>query len=153
MRISILQYIKSENISLENEISKLKADGEINIRIAQFFSNSPDFKRLEQEIVRKQDEIKQTNNPMPKQQLIEELESLEEMKTAFQVQVLNMAITFQKFVSPSDRILKIIELFELGEFIKADKMLSEVELSNNQLELLIQIEYLEQMSKLKNPSF
>ena len=81
--IGILQYVKSGEISVNNEISNLKANKDINVRVRTFFMNSPDFQKLEGEIERKKQQFETEADEATKLHFSEELNNLYKVEKEF----------------------------------------------------------------------
>lgn len=145
--ISILQYIKNGNISINNEISKIKAGKDSNIIVKQFFIKSIDYETLTDEIKIKIDLLDTAINSFKKKHISKELNNLLILEKEFKIDILLLANTFSKLEIRTERLRKAKKLFELGKFREADAILVESELSNEQFNLLIQIDYLEQKEK------
>lgn len=144
INIGLLQYIKSGEISVENAISNVKAGQDINIRIKQFFMNSPDYQKLFSEIDRKKTQLENETNEMKRLHFSQELNNLAKLEKEFQVDVLRLADVFSKLEIKTERLQRSSNLFDQGNFKEADAMLGESDLSNDQFNLLIQADYLEQ---------
>ncbi len=141
--IGILQYIKNGQIAVDVEISKIKAGRHINVRVQQFLMSSPDYQKLFGEIERKQNQIKTVNDTERKIHLSNELNNLLELEKIFKVDILHLAGVFSKLEIRTERLRQAMELFDAGRFKEADAILAEEDLSNDQFNLLILVDYWE----------
>ncbi|GAA3623253.1 hypothetical protein Q4Q40_22170 [Flavivirga jejuensis] len=141
--ISILQYIKNGSISINTEISNIKADLDTNIKIKQFFMNSIDFQKLHLEINQKRNQLKIEEEIKMKEHFSNELDKLYRLEKAFKIDILYLADIFSKLEIKTERLKKARDLFDQGRFKEADTILIESELSSDQFNLLLQVEYLE----------
>jgi len=145
--IGILQYIKSGEVSIVNEISRIEANSDINIRVRTFFMNSPDFQKLNKEVERKKEQFETESDDIRKLHLSEELNNLYKVEKEFKIDVLRLADVFTKLDIRTKRLAKAKELFNQGRFKEADEILNEVELSNDQFNYLILLDYWEEKEK------
>ncbi len=141
--ISIIQYLKNGTISANTEISNVRANLDVNIRVRQFLMNSIDYQALDQEIINKGDQLSKEDSPNRKLHLSNELNLLLKLKKEFIIDVLELADVFSRMDIRTERLKKAKKLFDQGKFKEADASLIESELSNEQFNLLIQVEYLE----------
>jgi hypothetical protein len=142
-RISIIQYIKSGAVSIENQISNIKAGSKINIEIEDFFSNSPDYQRLQKQIIEMQDRFEKATNEQERYVLSTQLNNLAELKKEFKTDVLRLADIFAKMDLRTERLRQAAALFEEGKFREADAVLKEEDLGSDQFNLLVMADYLE----------
>lgn len=142
--IGILQYIKSGEISIEYEISNVKANRDINIRIKKFLMNSPDYQKLHGEIERKRTQILQAREQNRKLHLNKELDNLFQLEQNFKVDVLRLAGVFSRLEIRTEKLRQAIKLFDQGLFKEADAILEETELYNDQFNLLVLADYWEE---------
>ncbi len=141
--IGILQYIKSGQIAIDIEISNIKANRDINVRIKKFLMNSPDYQKLFGEIERKKKQLNQATESARKQHLSQELNNLLALEKAFKVDVLHLAGVFSKLEIRTERLRQAMKLFDAGRFKEADAILAEEDLYNDQFNLLILVDYWE----------
>ena len=142
-KLSILQYIKSNNVSIENEIRNLKAGGDINVIINDFIMNSPDYKLLQERIKKAQRKLENVKELTAKKQLREELENLYKLEKEFKVDILRLADIFSRMEVRTERLRQARQLFEEGKFKEADAILKEEDLASDQFNLIIYADYLE----------
>ncbi len=141
--IGIIQYIKSSQISISNEIANLNAGKDINIQIRDFFSNSPDYQKLQKQINDVQKQL-QVETDMQKQSFLDDkLNNLRELQKTFKADVLRLAEIFSKMELRTERLKKAAALFEQGRFKDADAILKEEDLTNDQFNLILHVDYLE----------
>jgi hypothetical protein len=141
--ISILQYIEGGNVSVKNEISKIESGGTIDIRIEHFFINSPDLKKVYTEISLKQQMYNAEIDESIKTILKKELAHLFHLEKIFKIELLKLAELFVSLPVMTERLTLARTLFDEGKFSEADAVLIERKLSNEQFDLIIQVEYLE----------
>lgn len=141
--ISIIQYFKNGTISTSTEIANVKANLDVNIRVQKFLMNSVDYQILNKEILRKKAEIDSENNRKRKMHLFDELNQLLSLEKEFILDILQLADVFSRMYVKTERLERAITLFDEGKIREADASLIESELSNDQFNLLIQLEYLE----------
>lgn len=143
VNISIIQYIKNGSISVNTEISNVKANLDVNIRVQQFLMNSADYQLIYQEILWKRNQIDSGNNLNRKLHLSKELNHLFTLEKEFVLDILQLADVFSKLEIRTERLKRAMKLFDQGRFKEADAALIESELSSEQFNLLVQVEYLE----------
>ena len=148
--IGILQYIKSGDISIRNEISNIEANVDINIRVKQFLLNSPDYQKLYKEIQRKNKQVNSEINEERRLHLSQELHNLYQLQTQFKIDTLYLADTFSKLKVKTERLDRAKALFEKGNIKDANNILLEIDLTNDQLSLLIMADYLENITMLNH---
>ncbi len=142
-RIGILQYIKGGEISVDHEISNLKAGRDINIKIRDFFSNSPDYQKLQAQIQEAQSQLDAAKGTQDRLFYSQKVNDLLEFEKEFKADVLQLANTFSQMELRTERLRQAAELFDQGRFKDADAILKEEDLANDQHNLLIYLDYLE----------
>jgi len=142
-RISILQYIKGGLISVDTEISNIKANLDVNVRIQKFLMKSIDYQELYNEINNKRKLLDIREISKNDLQISKELNLLLTLEKEFIIDTLNLADVFSKLDIRTKRLKKCVHLFNQGKFKEADALLIESELMDEQFNLLIQLEFLE----------
>lgn len=142
-KISILQYIKGKHISLEHEIYNIRARENVDITILNFISNSPDYVNIQNLINETANNLSITKDENVKKGLETKLNQLNDLKCEFAIDVLRLADILIKLESRSERLKSCQLLFEQGFFRKANEMLQEQDLANDQFNLLVYADYLE----------
>jgi len=141
--ISIIQLIKSGDISVQFEISNLRAHRDIDINIRTYLVKSDQFTEMQAQIMHLNTEIQATQNVEIKQHLDNKLQNLLEVEKDFIANTLYLAETLSKIEPRSERLALAIQLFEEGKIREVDAMLSEEDLLNDQFFLLAWVEYQE----------
>ena len=141
--IGIIQYIKSGQITISNEINNLNAGKDINIKVRDFFSNSPDYLKLQKQIDNVQKQLQVESDMQKRVFLDDKLNNLLELQKTFKADVLRLAEIFSKMELRTERLIKAAALFEQGRFKDADAILKEEDLTNDQFNLLLYVDYLE----------
>ncbi|WP_303304246.1 hypothetical protein [Flavivirga jejuensis] len=105
--------------------------------------NSIDFQKLHLEINQKRNQLKIEEEIKMKEHFSNELDKLYRLEKAFKIDILYLADIFSKLEIKTERLKKARDLFDQGRFKEADTILIESELSSDQFNLLLQVEYLE----------
>jgi len=143
IHISILQFLQSRSTPAI-EISHITAAENTSIEINQFFHRSPDYLNLLTKIRAAESVL----GPLPagseayKTQMAA-LQDLYRLEKAFKIDVLHLADLFLRIDVKSERVTKARALFEEGRFREADDLLREEDLTKDQNDLLVAVDYLE----------
>ncbi len=140
--ISIVMLIKQGELDVNFEISNLRANGDIHISIKNYLKNSPDYKKIEEQVLKAENDLK---NADESERLFyaDKLQNILKIKQDFIVNALLLAEMFSKLEIRTERLRKAMELFEAGKIIEADKILKEEDLLNDQFNLIAYAEFLE----------
>ena len=143
--ISILLYIK-DNVSLEQEITRVKSNGQTDIVLNQYFQNSPDFQRLVQKVVDQKEKVALLSKDQVDTYRIEslKLEQFNHSIRLFKESALRLAGTFLRITTQSQRLMQARNLFDQGRLREADNLLIEEEMLQDQASLLAQLTYFKQ---------
>lgn len=139
--ISIIQLIKSGDISVNYEISKIKAGEGINIKIRTYLEKSDHYQEIQNHLKEAKSALENAKTLADKLHFGEKLENLKKVETDFISNTLYLAETLSKIEPRTERLKKAIELFEAGKIREADKVLSEADLLNDQFNLIAFAEY------------
>lgn len=153
--ISIFQYIRNNNISIQTTISNIQSGHNTDIVIEIFFNNSPDYKKILLKIEEKKKEITKKNSNKDQHIFLnKELNELLNIERKFKIDALNLASLILKIKPRTEKLKNVNKLFELGLFSEAEKLLDKNELLNNLDELKALMEYYEKkdlyLSKILN---
>ncbi len=142
--ISIFQYIRNNNISIQTTILNIQSGHNTDIVIEKFFNNSPDYKKILIKIEEKKKEITKTSSNQDQYNFLKkELKEWLNIESKFKIDALNLASLILKIKPRTEKLKKVNELFELGFFSEAEKLLDKNELINNLDELKALMEYYE----------
>lgn len=139
--ISIIQLIKSGDISVNYEISKIKAGEGINVKIRTYLEKSDQYQEIQQHLEEAESALKNAKGMSDKIHFGEKLQNLKKVEADFVSNTLYLAETLSKIEPRTDRLKKAIELFEAAKIREADKVLSEADLLNDQFNLIAFAEY------------
>lgn len=139
--ISIIQLIKSGDISVNYEISKIKAGEGIDIKIRTYLEKSDQYQEIQQHLEEAESALKNAKNISDKIHFGEKLQNLKKVETDFVSNTLYLAETLSKIEPRTDRLKKAIALFEVSKIREADKVLSEADLLNDQFNLIAFTKY------------
>ena len=147
--ISILQYLSSDEVSIELEIKNISSGQDTNVTINQFFHTSPDFLALEAKVTKQRSIVFSLESEKSERWFAEtkKLEHLEEGLKQFKADALRLGDTLLKIKPRTERLRKARELYELGRFKEVDKLLDESDLTNDQDELFALMDYYEARQK------
>ena len=145
--ISIIQLIKSKEISVNYEISKIRAGKGINIKIRTYLDGSDYYQNIKQHIEETKAKFEKSEDPEDKIHYAEQVENLQKVEQDFMVNTLYLADTLSKIEPRTERLKKAIQLFEEGKIKEADATLAEADLLNDQFGLIAFVEY--QRNKIK----
>jgi len=109
--ISIIQLIKSGDISVNYEISRIKAGEGIDIKIRSYLEKSDHYQEIQQHIKEAEIALKDAKSMTDKLHFGEKLENLKKVETDFISNTLYLAETLSKIEPRTDRLKKAIELF------------------------------------------
>lgn len=143
----LIQYIKGGDISVETEVSNIRSEKDVHIRIKQYFMNSPDHRKIQKEIDLKTQEVFREKKKDKRNHLKAQLDGLHEIEKQFKIDTLRLANTFSLIDVKSDVISKARRLFDQGKIKEADSILREVDLSSNQFDLILLTDFLEKATK------
>ncbi|MEL7119300.1 MAG: hypothetical protein AAFO07_07665 [Bacteroidota bacterium] len=141
--VSLLHYIKTGKVTVDYEISKIEAGGDINLIVKRFFMNSPDYQKLSTEIESKANQLEQEQDPSKKTHLLSALKHLLEIEKNFKIDILKLAKVFSSLKTRTERLRKAVILFDEGRFVEADQILIETELYEDHFNLITLVDYLE----------
>lgn len=145
--ISIIQLIKSREISVGYEISNLQSARGIHVYIRAYLNKVNHYWDIKKYIAETQQQRLKTSDLQESLQLDDKLQNLYKIETDYITNVLYLAETLSKIEPRTDRLKKTIELFEAGKISEADANLREVDLLNDQHNLICLVEYLESQIK------
>lgn len=142
--IGILLYIKN-NVSVEREVRNIQSGIATDLRIDEYFQNSPDYQKLLQRIDYQRNKVlelvKMGNTLYLKES--EKLAIFERNEKEFRTNALRLAETFLRIEPRTERLQKARALFEQGLILDADKILVEMDLMKDQDALIAQMDYLQ----------
>lgn len=141
--ISIIQYFKTGETSIENEISNIQAEKDIDIKVRQYFINSPDYQQLQKILKIKEQQLLNLKELSKRKFLIKELENLRILEKEFKLDTLRLIHFFTRIKIKTKRLEQVKKLINEGKLKEADSILIESDLSNDQFNLLLQADYLE----------
>lgn len=143
--ISIIQLIKAGLISLDVQISNVRAQKDININIRTFLSNSEQYNNLKAEIYKTELELFNNADPNLMIYLDNKLKNLQTVEMNFISNTLFLAETLSRIEPRTDKLKRAIELFEAAKISEADTVLNESDLLNDQFNLIAFVEYQEKL--------
>jgi len=139
--------IKSGDISVEFEISNLRAHKDINVHIRTYLEKSDHYKEVRKHIIQVTKELQKTESPVNRLHLNQKLQNLYKIETDLISNTLYLAETLSKIEPRTDNLKRALELFEQAEIKEADAILNEADLLNDQFNLIAFVEYQEKKSK------
>lgn len=139
--ISIIQLIKSGEISVNFEISKIRADKGINVHIRTYLEKSDHYKVIQQHISEAKSAMEKAESIADRLHFGEKLENLHKVEKDFISNTLYLAETLSKIEPRTERLKKAIQLFEEAKIREADAILGEADLLNDQFNLIAFVEY------------
>jgi len=144
--LTILTYIKTNDVSIEYEIENIQAGLDIDLVIKDYFYRSPDYQKLQKRINQQRNKVLEleTTGGEKHQYEAKKLAEFERAQQAFKVGALQLADTFLKIKVRTERLKKARDLFEQGLILEADKVLVAADLMNDQDSLIAQMDYLQQ---------
>lgn len=134
--ISIIQLIKSGEISVNYEINQIKAKGEINVKIRSYLERSNQYHVIQKQISKTMMDLQKAKNKLDRLHLGEKLQSLYQVEKDFVSNVLYLAGTLSKIKPHTDKLKKAIKFFDEGNIREADAVLLEADLLNDQFALI-----------------
>ena len=149
--ISIIQLIKSGEISVNYELSNIRAGKDINIHVRTYLEKSDHYKEIQKHINKVRTDLKNAENIEDKLFLDKKLENLYKVENDFISNTLYLAETLSKIEPRTDKLKKAIELFEQAKIREANAILNEADLLNDQFNLIAFVEYQERrINNLEN---
>ena len=149
VRINILQYVRNQNVHIENEIENIRAGRHIDVTLNQFLESSPDYILIYKRILAAKNRLA-GNDFAEKQSARNELADLLNMEKMFKRDVLVLAQTFLAIKESSDRIQRAQQLFIQGDIRGAYNQLDVNDLTDDQENLLLQADFLESKLHMLN---
>ncbi len=147
IHISIIQLIKESEISIDYEISNIRANKDVNLHIYTYLKKSNYFNELQDKISEVQAELADAKTLNDELFFSQKLQNLLKVEKDFIVNTLYLAHTLSRIEPRSNKIKKAIELFEQAKIDEADSWLDEADLLNDQYNLIVFIEYQERKLK------
>jgi hypothetical protein len=146
--ISIIQLIKSGEISVNFEISNIRAGKDINVNIRTYLEKSDHYQVIQQHIREAKTDMLNAEDTIDKLYFDEKLQNLYKVEKDFMSNTLYLAETLSKIEPRTERLKKAIELFDAGKIREADAILGEADLLNDQFALIAFVQY--QRNKIQN---
>ncbi len=146
--ISIIHLIKSGEVSVDLEISNVRANKDINVYVRTYLEKSDHYIIIQQHIRETSADLQNAKSIRDKLHFDQKLQNLYKVEKDFIVNTLNLAETLSKIEPRTEKLKKAIELFEEGKIKKADQVLAEADLLNDQFNLIAYVEY--QEKKIQN---
>lgn len=143
-KITILHFLQTFTTP-ELEIRKIKARRNLSVTVDTFFHQSKDYRQIRAQIEQQQlvcDRIPIEDRDSREKELAH-LNRLTELEKAFKIDVLQLADLFLRLSITSTRLRNARDLFEAGNFSEADRILAEEDLSKDQDDLLVVVDYWE----------
>lgn len=133
--LSIVFLVKSGELDVEFEISRIRAKQDINISVKNYLKKSPDYQILAEKVRSAENDF---NNAPVDEKLFysERLENLRKVEEDLIVNALLLAKTFSSIEIRTERLAEALRLFEEGKISEADKALGEADLLNDQFNLI-----------------
>lgn len=151
--ISIIQLIKTGDISVDVEIESIRAKGDINTTIKSYLSKLDYYNEILELIQQAQSDLQ---NAFANEEIIfyeAKLESLFKVKQDYIVNALYLAEALANMNARTDKLQKAIILFEAGNIKEADRTLYEADLLNDQYALIVFVNYQEKKVKFLENGF
>ena len=145
--ISLVQLIKSGDVSVRLEIDNVQAQKEVNIYVRQYLNKSPDYLDIKTEINRAREMLQQASSG-EKMFFAEKLNNLYKIEKDFIINALLLGKLFSEIAIRTERLKRAIQLFEEGKIKEADATLKADDLLNDQFNLFVFVEYQEMKMKL-----
>ena len=139
--VSIIQLITSGEISVQYEISKIKASEGINIQIRNYLEKSNHYQIIQQHIINTKEDLQNAESITDKLHLSGKLQNLYKVKKDFVCNTLYLAETLSKIEPRTNKLRKAYQFFEEAKIREADAILNEVDLLNDQFGLLALVRY------------
>lgn len=146
-RISLVQLIKSGDISVSLEISRVQAKKDIHVYVRQYLNQSPEYKDIKREIEKAENALQQASDENFAF-FSTHLEHLRKVEKDFIINALLLGKLFSEIPIRTERLRKALQLFEEGKIKEADAILKTDELLNDQFALILIVEYKEAKLKL-----
>ena len=146
--ISIIQLIKSGEISVDYEISRLKAGHDINVHIRTYLRKSDHYQAIKEHIQETEADIERADSTLDKLHFDKKLQHLYKVEKDFICNTIYLAGTLSDIQPRTERLKKAIMLFEEAKINEADVLLAEEDLLNDQHNLLAFVIY--QKNKIIN---
>jgi len=145
--ISIIQLIHSGEIITEYEIANIQSDKGINIQIKTYLEKSDHYQSIQNHIREAKADLNKAKNMADKLHFEDKIQNLVKVEKDFICNTLYLAECLSKIKPRTEKLLKAIELFDAGRIRKADTVLGEVDLLNDQFALISFVSY--QRKKIK----
>lgn len=146
--ISIIQLIKSGEISVSFEISNVRANRDINVYVRTYLEKSDHYTEIQQHIRQTKADMQKADSLSDKLHFDQKLQNLYKVEQDFIANTLYLAETLSKIEPRTEKLKKAIALFEEGKIREADAILAEVDLLDDQFNLITYVEY--QEKKIQN---
>lgn len=146
--ISIIQLIKSGEISVSFEISNVRANRDINVYVRTYLEKSDHYTEIQQHISQIKADMQKAKKLSDKLHFDQKLQTLYKVEEDFIANTLYLAETLSKIEPRTEKLKKAIALFEETKIREADTVLAEADLLDDQFNLITYVEY--QEKKIQN---
>lgn len=146
--ISIIQLIKNGEISVEVEVSHVRAKEDVDVKILSYFHKVDYYNDISGLIDSTKEELAKSNDSNHSDYLQEKIKNLSKVKSDYIQNALYLAQTLAEINPNNERLKKAIVLFDAGKIKEADNLLDEADLLNDQYNLIAFISYQEKKIKL-----
>ena len=143
IHISILSFIKDNNINIPLQIAHTNAGRALNITIDRFLQNAPDFSRLVSRIEQAAVELAHLKPESTEyRHQLRQHRALSQSLDWLKIDTLLLAEVFTQIPAETEKLKQARYFFEQGEFAKANEILVLDEITREQAELIIVQDYL-----------
>lgn len=135
--VSILQHIphfEDQHGSIAN--IRLENISNAHIDITQYLAKSAEYHLLQKEEQQAQEKLETTSSPTEQRILLSQYETCKKARTEFEQDVLRLAKTISTIEINTTRLKEAERLFKEGKFSKANEVLKQSDLEEDQIKLL-----------------